>query len=110
MYLKGLISTCVLSFLLAGIPSNNFAQSISLHSLLEEMADRTKLTYFPEIPYDLKQFSSYNRKSISPDSNGWFANNDMSHFLRIESNNGRREFVMFDADGPGAIVRWWMTF
>jgi hypothetical protein len=34
----------------------------------------------------------------------------MSHFLRIENNNGRREFVMFDTDGPGAIVRWWMTF
>ena len=32
------------------------------------------------------------------------------HFLRIEKNCGRREFVMFDADGPGAIVRWWMTF
>ena len=110
MNLKGLISACVLSFLLAGIPSSNFAQSVSLHSLLEEMADRTNLTYFPEIPYELKQFSSYNRKSISPDSTGWFANNDMSHFLRIESNNGRREFVMFDADGPGAIVRWWMTF
>ena len=34
----------------------------------------------------------------------------MSHFLRVEQNSGRREFVMFDADGPGAVVRWWMTF
>ncbi len=24
--------------------------------------------------------------------------------------NGRREFVLFDADGPGAVVRYWMTF
>ena len=23
---------------------------------------------------------------------------------------GGREFVLFDADGPGAVVRWWMTF
>jgi hypothetical protein len=34
----------------------------------------------------------------------------MSHFIRVEENSARREFVMFDADGPGAIVRWWMTF
>jgi hypothetical protein len=34
----------------------------------------------------------------------------MSHFLRIDNNKGRREFVMFDVEGPGAIVRWWMTF
>jgi len=89
---------------------NGQAQSVSLHSLLEEMANRHHLTYFPEIQYELKQFSSYNRRSKKPDSSGWFANNDMSHFLRVETNTGRREFVMFDADGPGAIVRWWMTF
>jgi hypothetical protein len=34
----------------------------------------------------------------------------MSHFIRVEENKGRREFVMLDAVGPGAIVRWWMTF
>ncbi len=69
-----------------------------------------RLTYLPETPYKLKQFSSYNRGSVGPDQEGWFANGDMSFFLREEDNEGRREFVMFDADGPGAIVRWWMTF
>ena len=34
----------------------------------------------------------------------------MSHFIRVEENKGHREFVMFDAEEPGAIVRWWMTF
>jgi hypothetical protein len=34
----------------------------------------------------------------------------MSHFIKVEQNKGRREFVMLDTDGPGAIVRWWMTF
>ena len=110
MYRKGLISASILSFLLIITNFYGFTQSVSLHSLLEEMASREQLTYFPEIPYELKQFSSYNRKSISPDSSGWYANNDMSHFLRTETNSGRREFVMFDAEGPGAIVRWWMTF
>lgn len=107
---KGFTSASILSCLLVIILSNGYTQSVSLHSLLEEMADREHLTYFPEISYELKQFSSYNRKSKTPDSSGWFANNDMSHFLRTETNSGRREFVMFDADGPGVIVRWWMTF
>ncbi|MRR23780.1 DUF2961 domain-containing protein [bacterium] len=48
--------------------------------------------------------------SVHPDSSGWFANNDYTQFIREETNDGRREFVMLDAEGPGAIVRWWMTF
>ena len=77
---------------------------------MEEMTARENLTFFPVKTYNLHQFSSYNRESVSPEKEGWFANNDMSHFIRVEENSGRREFVMFDADGPGAVVRWWMTF
>jgi hypothetical protein len=83
---------------------------VSLVTLTGELTDRNHLTYLPDKPYTLHQFSSYNRESVSPDKAGWFANYDMSHFLRIEKNSGRREFVLFDADGPGAVVRWWMTF
>jgi hypothetical protein len=83
---------------------------VTLGSLLEQLTSRENLTYFPEKKYTLHQFSSYNRESVSPAKEGWFANYDMSHFLRVEQNSGRREFVMFDAEGPGAVVRWWMTF
>ena len=83
---------------------------VTLESLLKEMTDRDHLTYFPDRQFNHRQFSSYSRASVSPDSAGWFANADMSHFIRVEENNGRREFVMFDTDGPGSIVRWWMTF
>ncbi|HUX94203.1 MAG TPA: glycoside hydrolase family 172 protein [Bacteroidales bacterium] len=86
------------------------SDTVTLESLLSEMTNRYSLSYFPDKPYKHKQFSSYNRASVSPDSAGWFANADMSHFIRVEDNEGRREFVMFDADGPGAVVRWWMTF
>jgi hypothetical protein len=72
------------------------------------MSDRQHLTYFSD--YRLIQSSSYNRASVSPEKEGWFANADMSHFVRVEENEGRREFVLMDVDGPGAIVRWWMTF
>ena len=85
-------------------------EKISLESLLNDISRRETLTYYPVDEYKLIQASSYNRESVSPDSAGWFANADMSHFIRVEENKGRREFVMLDAEGPGAIVRWWMTF
>jgi hypothetical protein len=83
---------------------------ITFRSLLKEMASPEAITRFPEPSYKLVQQSSYDRKSIHPDSAGWFANDDYTQFIREEENDGRREFVMFEAEGPGAIVRWWMTF
>ncbi|MBE0673588.1 MAG: DUF2961 domain-containing protein [Bacteroidales bacterium] len=85
-------------------------QIITTASLLSEMTDREQLAYFPEQEYTLKQFSSYNQTSTKPDHFTWFANLDNNYFLRTEENNGRREFVLFDADGPGAVVRFWTTF
>lgn len=91
-------------------PSCRNEKIITLRSLLKEMAMKETLARFPEPPYRLVQFSSYDRRSINPDSAGWFANNDYTRFIREEINEGRREYVMLEADGPGAIVRWWMTF
>jgi hypothetical protein len=85
-------------------------ETVTLESLLKEMTDRSQLTLYPENEYSHLHFSSYDRASVSPDEPGWFANIDRSNFLRVEETNGRREFVMVDAEGPGAIVRWWMTF
>ena len=86
------------------------SDKVTMKSLMEEMTTRENLSYFPEHKYKLIQFSSHNPKSVAPEKEGWFANQDMSHFIRVEVNSSRREFVIFDADGPGAIVRWWMTF
>jgi hypothetical protein len=85
-------------------------KEVSLNSLTGEMTGRGNLSYFPREEFSLCQFSSYNRASVSPAKEGWYANRDMSHFIRVEKIKGRREFVMFDTTGPGAIVRWWMTF
>ena len=82
---------------------------ITTGTLLMEMIDRDRLAEFPDPEYSSKQFSSYDRKSVSPDQPGWFANADRSQFVRTEINNRRREFVLFDAEGPGAIVRFWIT-
>jgi hypothetical protein len=82
--------------------------SISLETLLEEMVDREALARFPEPGYTCRQFSSYDPASTSPeDAETWFANGDCGHYLRVEDHSGRDEMVMFDAEGPGAVVRIW---
>lgn len=83
---------------------------VSFESLLEEMTDLESLTYFPEPAYSVKQFSSYDRNAKDPavltDEN-WFANGDRGQHLRVEQRNGAEEWVLMDAAGPGAIVRFW---
>ena len=85
-------------------------KTVSIESLLNEMIDRNSTARFPDPTFVSKQFSSYDRASVAIDQPGWFANNDCSMFTRVENVNGRNEFVLMDAEGPGAIVRFWMTF
>ena len=86
-----------------------YGQGVSTKVLLEEMINREAITKFPYPAYTCAQFSSYDRSSKQVNGPGWFANWDRSQRLRIEQNNGRREFVMMDIDGPGAIVCFWVT-
>lgn len=84
------------------------AQTISLPTLLEEMVDRGALARLPDPWYTCKQASSYDRKSVSPENHeAWFANADAGQFIREEQNGLRREWVMMEAQGPGAVVRIW---
>ncbi|RME92435.1 MAG: DUF2961 domain-containing protein, partial [Verrucomicrobia bacterium] len=87
-----------------------FGAAISLESLLDEMVDRAALARLPDPPYTCRQASSYDRGTVAPDQPGWFANMDRSHFVRIEERNGRKEYVMMDEAGPGAVVRIWATW
>ena len=84
-------------------------EQINLGTLLSEMLDRTKIAEFPAPAFVCKQASSYNRVSVKPGQPTWYATGDCSHFIRCEKVGDRREWVMLDADGPGAIVRWWAT-
>jgi hypothetical protein len=83
---------------------------ITLESLLEEMVDRDNIARFPSPQYVNRQFSSYDRGTTGVDEPGWFANSDRTMFIREEVNQGRKEHVMMDTEGPGSIVRIWMTF
>jgi hypothetical protein len=84
---------------------------VTFRSLLREMIDREAIARWPEPAYTCAQFSSYERASTSPeDVSTWYANYDQSWFHRVEERDGRREHVMMDAEGPGAIVRIWSTW
>lgn len=83
---------------------------ITIETLLEEMVDRAALARTPDPWYVCLQFSSYDRDTVDPEKDGWFANWDRSQFVRTEENDGRTEHVLFDAEGPGAVVRFWATW
>jgi len=88
------------------------------------MLDRDKIASFPARDFRLKQSSSYNRASKTPaDTTGWFTNADYNtvpkedwlpeqdgNYIRVEDNNGKKEWVIMDHTGPGALVRTWMPF
>ncbi len=83
---------------------------ITTSSLMSEMTDLAGMAEFPKPAYTCKQFSSYNRNSKSPanpTTDDWFANGDRGQYLRVEDRAGRKEWVMMDAAGPGAVVRIW---
>jgi len=92
--------------------ANSLAQDepVSLASLLDEMVRRDRLARWPAPAYTCRQASSYDRDSIAPDKPGWFANWDRSQFVRVDERDGRKEYVMLEVDGPGAIVRIWGTW
>lgn len=82
---------------------------VSLSTLLDEMGDRAALTRAPSIKYTVKQASSYDRRSVSPSEDGWFANADGFGNEGINVADGREEIVLCDLEGPGAITRIWLT-
>ncbi|MGE3109488.1 MAG: glycoside hydrolase family 172 protein [Phycisphaerales bacterium] len=106
----GLVRACVLSAVCL-LASSVGAQTIAFDTLLREMVNRDAVLKFPDPAFTVKQVSSGDPKSTSPsDAGTWFANDDKNHFVRIDDNTavpGGKEFVMIDADGPGAIVRLW---
>lgn len=84
------------------------AGPITMESLLAEMIDREVVARLPDPPYISHEASSYDRRKLSPGDPAWFSNDDYSQFIRKEDHNGRTEFVMMDADGPGVMTRFWM--
>lgn len=66
------------------------------------MSTPDAITRFPDPAFSLMQFSSFDRRSIHPDSAGWFADNDCTRFIREEENDGRYEYKSIET--AGAII------
>lgn len=95
------------SLLVACSPASSKQEQINITTLLNEMIDREQVTRFPETNYRSLQASSYNRESVSPDKPGWFADSDGIGFIRTEENNGKKEWVLMEDEGPGVITKIW---
>lgn len=85
---------------------------VTLEDLVREMTDLDHLARVPELAdYRTLQSSSWDRRSTDPsdpsDIDGWFANDDKANFHAVVEREGRRELVMLEAEGAGAIVRIW---
>jgi hypothetical protein len=85
------------------------SEPVTLSSLLAEMVDRDHLARLPAHPFRCLQASSYDRAQTDPKNlNTWFANHDSEQFIRTETNEGRKEWVIMEHAGPGAITRYWV--
>lgn len=91
------------------ISGKTHAQTVTTAALLKEMTDFNAVTYWPQPYYTTAQASSYDRHSVAADKPGWFANADHTQFIRVEQHDDRKEYVMLDEKGPGALVRFWLT-
>ena len=105
-----LFNRFTLLILLCGLALHTQAQKVTLGTLLQEMTERESLARYPVLHFTTKQFSSYDRRAEVKGGEHWYANEDRTNFLRKETTGNGSEWVMFDSDKPGAIVRWWMTF
>lgn len=104
------ISLILLSLIALSITAQSDKQKVTVESLLKEMINRDNLARIDSHNFKTDQSSSYSRKSVNSKENGWFDNSDASQFIRTEVNKGRKEYVLLDEEGPGAIVRFWSTW
>lgn len=105
--IKNLRATIVIVILISTLLLAGCALSVTTNRLLGDMTKYAGKPWY--IYYEEHQASSYDRHSISPDQPGWFANADASQYIRTETVDDRQEHVMMDVDGPGVIVRFWLT-
>ncbi len=82
--------------------------AVSLESLLEEMLNCDSVARWPEHSFTCKQASSMDPRRKGPDQPDWFVKS-CENFVRVDEAAGRKQHVLMDADGPGAIVRFFVT-
>jgi hypothetical protein len=80
--------------------------AVTYSSLLNEMCDPASLAYWPVQGWKNLQASALNTDARH--NAGEFGPKAIGHFVRIEEKaGGKREWVLMEHEGPGAIVRMW---
>ena len=89
------------------IPAGAEAREVSFASLVQAMTNREALARFPLPRFRLRDQSSRDRLSSSPDDpKTWFANRDAGNFIRVEEHAGRKEWVHKVAVFAAASCHW----
>ena len=92
------------------------AKLVTTASLLQEMTDLSRLTFYSGSDYRTVQFSSYDRRSTRRDDPDWYANEDgfgneplpaFEKVLKEPDEQGIGEYLICDIQQPGAILRLW---
>lgn len=97
-----------LTLVVVAITSTHAQKHVDIRSLLMEMGNLNSVSELANPPFKQIQASSYDRKQVDPkDLSTWFANEDYGQFIRTEDHQGRKEWVVMDQAGPGAITRIW---
>ena len=63
------------------LPPAQAADKVTLDGLLKQMTDLSQLAEYPDPAYLAKQFSSYDRDSVAPGDESWYANADRGFML-----------------------------
>jgi hypothetical protein len=83
------------------------APQVTFSSLVYDATELSGLCEYPEPAFYLKQASSYDRASVAPGQDSWFANRDWGNYVRDETVGSRKEHVLCDVSGAGVMVRYW---
>lgn len=81
--------------------------TFALSSLLDELHTLDPWLETEERPYRSLQQSSQQPGGSDPNASEWWNNVDKGHFRRMVEREGRREAVIMETVGSGAIVRIW---
>ena len=112
---KNKLAFALFAFVLTALTIPSKAQ-ITTGTLINEMVNLKNLAEYPKPYFNTVQFSSYDRRSTTPDAPDWFENADgfgkepipgFEKVLREPNDKGIGEYLICDINQPGAIVRLW---
>lgn len=83
------------------------SDKVTLSTLLDEMISYEKAAEVSDTYYTCKMISGYDRRTVSPDKDWWYANDDGSGCMRLDTIQGRVEKASCRMScGPLSDCKW----